>query len=83
METAPAPARPEKAVVVTQPRLLSHKNAAIYMGVSPRRLSQLVAEGTINVVRLTPGLRHYDRIALDKLVDNLASEKNLAKSDWK
>lgn len=54
------------------PALLTKDQAAYYLGISPRSLSQLVAEGRINPVVHNPlGHPKFKRSDLDEYVESL------------
>jgi excisionase family DNA binding protein len=54
------------------PALLSRKDAAEYLGISPRSLSQLKAMGKIRSVKiLGNGQPYYRRSELDEFVESL------------
>lgn len=53
-----------------QPRLLDAKDAATYVGISPKKLSQLANDGEVD--RKYIGNRpKYERESLDEYIDNL------------
>ena len=54
------------------PALLTRKEAAEYLGVSPSTLSQLISMGRIRGVKLfTGGHPKYKRLDLDELIESL------------
>jgi len=61
-------------------RLLGHKEAAKYLGISPRQLDQLVQDGRIFQTRLPDTNRRlYDIFELDDFIANLKNNRTSTK----
>jgi excisionase family DNA binding protein len=51
------------------PMTLTYSDAAKYLGIGRRSLERLVAEGTVRVVRPSPGRVLFRRVDLDAYLD--------------
>lgn len=64
------------------PRGLSREIAATYIGVSPSKFDQMVADGRMPKPILIDGRRVWDRIKIDRSFDAL-SEADADSTKWK
>ena len=70
--TAPGPRDTRRA---TQPRRgLSREESAIYIGVSPRKFDEMVADGRMPQAKMIDARRVWDLRALDLAFDALPGE---------
>lgn len=60
------------------PRGLSREEAATYIGVSPGKLDQMVADGRMPAPKRIDGRRVWDRLALDRAFAALPDEAGQA-----
>jgi predicted DNA-binding transcriptional regulator AlpA len=58
------------------PRGINREDAARYIGVSPRKFDELVADGRMPKPRRVDGRVIWDRVALDVYFDALPTEKD-------
>lgn len=58
------------------PRGINREDAARYVGVSPRKFDELVADGRMPKPRRVDGRVIWDRVALDVYFDALPTEKD-------
>lgn len=73
-----AGARPFKV----EPRGLRRPDAAHYIGVSPSKFDDMVADGRMPKPKPVDGCRVWDRYALDSAFEQLPDDGAPATNDW-
>lgn len=74
------------ALPASDRRVYNRNEAASYVGVSPGHFRSLVAEGTLPPPLPLPGVRRWDKAALDRALDRLSgvpSEQASAYDAWR
>ena len=70
------------ALPVSDRRVISKKEAASYAGVSPGHFEKLVRSGQLPPALSLPGVKRWDKAALDKALDEMSGLSRVTENPY-